>query len=85
MDWQLPDIGQAITNNILPSNLSAYTVPIRRYGYSVNRRFHSVDRRLSVNSVHFRIALFPLIRSGLYIFVVFEIIKPISEKIDSTA
>jgi len=26
MDWQLPDIGKMIMNNILPSNLSAYTV-----------------------------------------------------------
>ena len=24
MDWQLPDIGKTITNNILPSSLSAY-------------------------------------------------------------
>ena len=45
MDWQLPDIGKTVTNNILPSNLSAYTVRIGRYSYSVDRRFHSVDRR----------------------------------------
>jgi len=30
--------------------------------------------------VHFGIALFPLIRIGLYVVVVLEIIKPISEK-----
>jgi len=29
MDWQLPDIGKTITNTILPSSLSAYTVRIR--------------------------------------------------------
>jgi len=28
MDWQLPDIGKTITNTILPSSLSAYTVRI---------------------------------------------------------
>jgi len=43
MDWQLPDIGKMITNNILPSNLSANTVRIRRY--SVAQQFHSVDWR----------------------------------------
>ena len=85
MDWQLLDIGKTTTNNNLPSNLSSYTVGMGRYSHSVNRRFHSVDLRYSVNSVNFRIALFPLIRSGLYIVVVLEIIKPISEKIDSTA
>jgi len=26
MDWQLPDIGKMITNNILQSSLSAYVV-----------------------------------------------------------
>jgi len=26
MDWQLPDIAKRITNNILPSNLSANTL-----------------------------------------------------------
>jgi len=25
MDWQLPDIGKTITNNILPSSIGAYT------------------------------------------------------------
>ena len=84
MDWQLFDIVKTITNNILPSNLSAYTVGIRRYSHSVDRRFHSVDRQKSVISVHFHIALFQLICIGLYT-VVLEIIKPISEKIDSTA
>jgi len=34
MDWQLPEIGKTITNNILPSSLSAY----RRYSHSVDRR-----------------------------------------------
>jgi len=38
MDWQLPDIGKTITNNILPSSLSAYAVHIGRYSHSVNRR-----------------------------------------------
>ena len=26
MDWQLPDIGIMITNNILPNSISAYAV-----------------------------------------------------------
>jgi len=45
MDWQLPDTGKTITNNILPSNLSAYTVRFRRYSHFVDLRFHSVDLR----------------------------------------
>ena len=28
MDWQLPDISKTITNNMLPSSLSAYAVHI---------------------------------------------------------
>ena len=46
MDWQLSNIGKTITNNILPSNLSAYTLRIGRYSYShsVDGQFHSVDR-----------------------------------------
>jgi len=31
MDWQLPDIGKTITNNILPSILSVHTVSIWRF------------------------------------------------------
>ena len=31
LDWQLPDIGKTIMNNILPGSLSAYTVRIGRY------------------------------------------------------
>jgi len=38
MDWQLPDISKTITNNILPSSLSANTVRIGRYSHSVDRR-----------------------------------------------
>ena len=38
MDWQLPDIGKTITNNILPNRLSAYVVRIGRYIHSVDRR-----------------------------------------------
>ena len=30
LDWQLPDIGKTITNNILPSSLSAYAIRIGR-------------------------------------------------------
>jgi len=29
MDWQLPDIAQTITNNLVSSSLSAYAVRIR--------------------------------------------------------
>ena len=36
MDWQLPDIGKTITNNILPSSLSTYAVRIGRYSHSVD-------------------------------------------------
>jgi len=39
MDWQLPVIGKTITNNILPSSLSAYCpLRIERYSHSVDRR-----------------------------------------------
>ena len=38
MEWQLPDIGKTITNNILPSSLSVYAARIGRYGHSVDRR-----------------------------------------------
>ena len=48
MDWQLPDIGKTITNNILPSILSAHTVNIGRFR-------QCIDRLKSVVSVHFRI------------------------------
>jgi len=37
MDWHLPDIDKTITNNILPSSLSAYAVRIGRYRHSVDR------------------------------------------------
>ena len=69
MDWQLPDIGKMIMNNILPSNLSAYTVIGTAISFC----------RSAVVGYYFRIVLFPLIRIGLYIVVVLEIIKPISE------
>jgi len=39
MDWQLPDFGKTITNNNLPSSLSAYAVLIGRYSHSVDRLF----------------------------------------------
>jgi len=56
MDWQLPDIGKTITNNILPSSLSAYAVRILC--------------RLAVvgyfRAFPYRVALFPWIRIGLY-------------------
>ena len=41
MDWQLPDIDKSITNDILPSILSAHTVSILR--------FYSVSIGVSVN------------------------------------
>ena len=72
MDWQLPDIGKMITNNILPSNLSEYAVRIGRYS-------HSVDRGSWLFPYCFE--LFPWIRIGLYIVVVIEIIKTIIAKI----
>ena len=46
MDWQLPDIGKTMTNNILPSSLSAYAVRIlcrlAVFGYFriVSRYYH---------------------------------------------
>jgi len=39
-----PWIGNSPINS-LPNNLSAYTVRIGRYSYSIDWRFHSVDRR----------------------------------------
>jgi len=48
MDWLLPDIGKAITNNILPSIFSAHTVSIGRF-------CQCIDSLKSVVSVNFRI------------------------------
>ena len=53
MDWQLPDIVKTITNNILPSILSAHTVSIWRFHSVSIGRFRQCINRL------FR--LFPLI------------------------
>ena len=47
MDWQLPDIGKMVANNILPSILSTHTVSIWRF-----RR--CIDRLKLVVSVNFR-------------------------------
>ena len=52
MDWQLPEIGKTITNNILPSSLTGDTVILLIGG---SRLFP------------YRVALFPWIRIGLYI------------------
>ena len=63
MDWQLPGIGKTITNNILPSSLSAYAV--------------QSFCRLAVVSYFrvfpYRVALFLWIHIGLYIHVVGKI------------
>ena len=75
MYWQLPDIGKTITNNILPSNFTQYVsgdTTILSIGGS--RLFLCIS-----------VSRYSLIRIGLYKVVVLEIIKPISEKIDSTA
>ena len=56
MDWQLPDIGKTITNNILPSILSARTVSIWRFHSVGIWRFRQyVDRLKSIDSVNFHI------------------------------
>jgi len=55
MDWQLPDIGKTITNNILPTILSAHTVSIWRFhSVSIGRFRQCIDRLKSVVSVNFR-------------------------------
>ena len=52
MDWQLPDIGKTITNNILPIIFSAYMVSIWRFHSVSIWRFHQcIDRLKSVVSV----------------------------------
>jgi len=75
MDWQLPDIGKTIMNNILPSILSAHTVSIWRFHLVSIRQ--CIDRLKSVVSFNFGIwskdvgyIPFPLICNDLYIAVV---------------
>ena len=52
IDWQLPGIGKTITNNILPSLLSAHTVSIWRFHLVRMGRFRQcIDRLKSVVSV----------------------------------
>jgi len=54
MDWQLPDIGKTITNNILPSILSVHTVSIWRFHLvSIGSFRQCIDRLKSVTSVNF--------------------------------
>jgi len=74
MDWQLPDIGKTITNNILHSIVSAHTVSIWRFHLVSIRGFRQcIDRLKSVISVF---GLNMLVRSrspgytDLYIVVV---------------
>ena len=56
MDWQLPNIGKTITNNILPSILSAHTVSILRFHLvSIGRFRQCSDSLKSVVSVKFYI------------------------------
>jgi len=62
MDWQLPDIGKTITNDILPSSLIART------------QYESGDKSFCRSAVvgyfrpfPYRVALFPWIHVGLYI------------------
>ena len=56
MDWQLPDIGKMITNNILPSILSAHMVSIWRFhSVSIGRFRHCINMLKSVVSVNFHI------------------------------
>jgi len=58
MDWQLPDIGKTITNNSLPSSLSAYAVRIGRYSHRAfpNRvalfPWFVYSRKIRFNSMH---------------------------------
>ena len=66
MDWQFPDIGKTITNNILPSSLSEYAV----YMY---REIHSFCRSAVVGyfrTFPYRVALLLWILIGLYMHVV---------------
>ena len=65
MDWQLPDIGKTITNNILPSSLSAYLVRIGRYSQFCRSAVIGYIRAFP-----YRVVLFTWIRTGLYIHVV---------------
>ena len=57
MDWKLPFIGKKITNNILPSILSAHSVSNGRFhSVSIGSRFRQcIVRLLSVISVNVRV------------------------------
>jgi len=52
MDWQLPDIGKTITNNILLSILSTDKVSIWRFhSVSIGGFRQCIDRLISIISV----------------------------------
>jgi len=56
MDWQLPDIGKTIKNNISPNILTAHMVSIWRFhSIRIGRFCQFIDRLKSVVSVNFRI------------------------------
>ena len=58
MDWQLPDIGKTITNNILPSILSALyasTCVLIFHSVSIGKFRQRINKLKSVVSVNFRI------------------------------
>ena len=74
MDWQLPNIGKTITNNILPSILSAHTVSILRFHLvSIGRFRQCIDMLVGYFCSWFKYVgkiPFPSIRNDLYIAVV---------------
>ena len=61
MNWQLPDIGKTLTNNILPNSLRA-----SQY-VSGDTVILSIGGSRSFPVFPYRVALFPWIRIGLYI------------------
>ena len=77
MDWQLPDIDKTITNNNLPSILSAHTVSIWKFqSVSIEIFGQCIDRLKTVVSINIRVCSkyvgwipFPSIRNDMYIVV----------------
>ena len=56
MDWQFPDIGKTIKNNISPNILKAHMVSIWRFhSVSIGRFRHCINMLKSVVSVNFHI------------------------------
>ena len=70
MDWQLPDIGKTIANNILPSILSTHTVSIATFCKCVDRLKSFVSINFLIWSKYVGLITLASICNDLYIVVV---------------